>query len=296
MPDVSDIFENLGQRIREAREDAGLTQEQLGERIQYSGVGVGHWERGRSRPSIDMLYKISKAVGKPLSFFLGESLSPEDREAYVKETSVPYTVNVTDMARQVAGLVSDFLPIVKVPLLGSIRAGTPLFAEENREGEVTVPRELGADFALRVKGDSMIGAGIVEGDVAVCRSVQYAQEEAQDGDIVVALVNGDEATLKYLVQDGDGWWLVPANPKYPKRKLNPQVDRIQGVVLKIEKQPPKLDKVQSVLLEAYSRAVSQYRDFDEIIKEAAEQGMTPETLHAIVRVWKMSHGTAGAEN
>jgi repressor LexA len=110
-----------------------------------------------------------------------------------------------------------------LPLVGRIAAGGPLLAEESVEDEIAVPEPLGrnADFLLRVKGDSMIEAGILDGDVVVvCR-----QDTARDGEVVVALVgddeSADEATVKTLHREKDGRIrLQPANsalePLYPE--------------------------------------------------------------------------------
>jgi repressor LexA len=86
----------------------------------------------------------------------------------------------------------------KLPLLGQIAAGGPLLAEENIEDEIAVPEPLGknADFLLRVKGESMIGAGILDGDILV---VQRAQD-ARNGEIVVALAGDDESTDEATVK------------------------------------------------------------------------------------------------
>jgi repressor LexA len=101
----------------------------------------------------------------------------------------------------------------KLPLLGQIAAGGPLLAEENVEDELAVPEPLGrrADFLLRVKGDSMVNAGILEGDILV---VQRAQD-ARDGEIVVALAGddeaADEATVKTFYREGNRVRLQPEN-------------------------------------------------------------------------------------
>jgi repressor LexA len=103
--------------------------------------------------------------------------------------------------------------LVKLPLLGQIAAGSPLLAEENVEDELGVPEPLGrrADFLLRVKGDSMINAGILDGDILV---VQRAQD-ARDGEIVVALAGddetADEATVKTFYREAGRIRLQPEN-------------------------------------------------------------------------------------
>lgn len=101
----------------------------------------------------------------------------------------------------------------KLPLLGQIAAGGPLLAEQNIEDEIAVPEPLGrnADFLLRVKGESMINAGILDGDILV---VQRAQD-ARNGEIVVALAGddelADEATVKTFYREGNCVRLQPEN-------------------------------------------------------------------------------------
>jgi repressor LexA len=99
----------------------------------------------------------------------------------------------------------------KLPLLGQIAAGGPLLADENIEDQIAVPETLQGDFLLRVKGDSMIEAGILDGDVVV---VQRAQD-ARNGDIVVALAgddeSADEATVKRFFREGARVRLQPEN-------------------------------------------------------------------------------------
>jgi repressor LexA len=114
-------------------------------------------------------------------------------------------------------------PLPKLPLVGQIAAGGPLLAEESVEDEIAVPEPLGrdADFLLRVKGDSMVDAGILDGDIVVVRK----QDDARAGEIVVALVgddeSADEATVKTFHRERDGRVrLQPENaalePLYPE--------------------------------------------------------------------------------
>jgi repressor LexA len=102
-----------------------------------------------------------------------------------------------------------------VPLLGRIAAGAPTLAAEHVEDHITVPHAFVAGnanhFALRISGDSMVGAGILDGDLVVIRS----QTDAEDGDVVAALLPGpaeDEATVKRLGHDGTRVMLIPENP------------------------------------------------------------------------------------
>jgi repressor LexA len=101
---------------------------------------------------------------------------------------------------------------VRVPLLGTIAAGTPILAEQHVEDELTLPLSLvghGTLFALRVQGDSMIEAAICDGDLVVVRQ----QSTADNGDIVAALLD-DEATVKVLRRSAAGVELVPRNPAF----------------------------------------------------------------------------------
>jgi repressor LexA len=99
----------------------------------------------------------------------------------------------------------------KLPLLGQIAAGGPLLADQNVEDEIAVPENLRGDFLLRVKGDSMIEAGILEGDVVVVRRSQ----DARNGEIVVALAGddeaADEATVKRFFRESGRIRLQPEN-------------------------------------------------------------------------------------
>ncbi len=101
----------------------------------------------------------------------------------------------------------------RLPLVGQIAAGGPLLADQNIEEELGVPEPLsdGADFLLRVKGDSMVNAGILDGDIVVVQR----RQDARNGDIVVALAGedetADEATVKRFFREGDRIRLQPEN-------------------------------------------------------------------------------------
>lgn len=120
--------------------------------------------------------------------------------------------------------------LVSIPILGTIAAGAPLLAVENQEGEIVVPRSIlgSADsaFALTIRGDSMIGAHILPGDMVVIRP----QQSAEDGDLVAALI-GEEATVKRLrLQDGRAL-LLPANPAYDAIPMPDKDGRLLGRVI-----------------------------------------------------------------
>jgi repressor LexA len=117
----------------------------------------------------------------------------------------------------------------KLPLLGQIAAGGPLLADQNVEDEIAVPENLRGDFLLRIKGDSMVDAGILDGDVVVVRRAQ----DARNGDIVVALAGddetADEATVKRFFRENGRIRLQPENASL-EPIYAPHVDVIGKVV------------------------------------------------------------------
>jgi repressor LexA len=117
-----------------------------------------------------------------------------------------------------------------VPLVGRIAAGTPIEALQNRLAEITIPASLvggGEHYALEVTGDSMINAGILDGDTVIIRK----SDTANTGDIVVALVDEAEATLKRLRRRGDSIALEAANPAYETRLYGADRVRVQGTLV-----------------------------------------------------------------
>ena len=118
--------------------------------------------------------------------------------------------------------------LVPVPVMGRIAAGTPIEAIQSKSHTIQVPPDMlsasGEHFALEVRGDSMIEAGILDGDMALIRK----SEGADTGDIVVALIDEEEATLKRFRRRGASIALEPANPSYEVRILPPTRVRIQG--------------------------------------------------------------------
>lgn len=116
---------------------------------------------------------------------------------------------------------------VSVPVMGRIAAGVPISAIQNNTHDVVVPIDMigaGEHYALEVKGDSMIEAGIFDGDTVIIRDVSTASP----GDIIVALVDDEEATLKRFRRKGDSIALEAANPAYETRIFGPDRVKIQG--------------------------------------------------------------------
>lgn len=123
---------------------------------------------------------------------------------------------------------------LSIPVLGRISAGTPLLAEENQEKTIQfdpglLPRGAGGHqlFGLRVNGESMRDAGILDGDIVIAKHVQ----SASIADLVVALVDDTETTVKYLYIDDSKVELRPANAQFKSEYYNPDQVKIQGVVV-----------------------------------------------------------------
>ena len=119
-----------------------------------------------------------------------------------------------------------------VPIMGRIAAGSPISAIESHSHSISLPPDLlanGEHFALEVQGDSMIEAGILDGDTVVIKK----QDVAYTGDIVVALIDDEEATLKRLRKRGASIALEAANPAYETRIFGPDRVRIQGKLISL---------------------------------------------------------------
>ena len=161
-------------------------------------------ETVRERGYPPTVREIGEAVGLTSSSSVHAQLANLERKGLLhRDPTKPRAIELTDRTEGVT-----------VPLLGRIAAGTPVLATEHIEEHVVVPMGFAGDadhFALRISGDSMIGAGIFDGDIVIIRSTR----RADDGDIVAVLLPGpaeDEATVKRLRRRNGRVMLVPENP------------------------------------------------------------------------------------
>src|SRR5258707_570399 len=132
-----------------------------------------------------------------------------------------------DLGRVRAGAEDEGGRPISIPVMGRIAAGTPIEAIQTRSHTIQVPPDLlstGEHFALEVRGDSMVDAGILDGDTVLIRK----GDGAETGDIVVALIDDEEATLKRFRRRGASIALEPANSAYEVRILPPNRVRVQG--------------------------------------------------------------------
>jgi repressor LexA len=154
--------------------------------------------------------EIGEAVGLASPSTVHAHLANLERAGLLRrDPTKPRALELMGRERAVATAEPASLP--KLPLLGQIAAGGPLLAEQNVEDEIAVPETLRGDFLLRVKGESMIEAGILDGDLVVVQRTQ----DAQNGEIVVALAGddetADEATVKRFFRENGRIRLQPEN-------------------------------------------------------------------------------------
>jgi repressor LexA len=196
--------DSIGARIRACREQMDMTQEQtLTVLRERTGAAVARetlskWENDRQRPSAAALGDLAQVFGVSADYLIfGRVISGESEEEDFESLG--------------------FLPIHtrRIPLLGQIACGEPSFAEPEFDSYVLTGSAVGADFALRAKGESMIGARIYDGDLVFVRR----QFDVRDGEIAVVMID-DEATLKRVYKFSDGTCELRAeNPKYPPLRI-----------------------------------------------------------------------------
>ena len=152
-----------------------------------------------SIPEIGARFKIASTNG------VSDHLKALEKKGYIRRVGKRAIEVLTPLGKAL------FAATRQVPILGRVPAGKPLITEENVEGLMAVPAEMarGETFIVRVKGDSMVDAGILDGDYVIVRS----QEGAENGEIVCAMING-EATLKRFQKKGDVVTLKAENKRY----------------------------------------------------------------------------------
>jgi len=142
------------------------------------------------------------------------------------------TIHLLNCARETAGVMRW----IEVPIIGNIAAGLPLYAQQEWAGSVVVDAAVyrGLNlFALKVKGDSMINVAILDGDLVICEPRQYAE----DGEIIVALVNQEEATVKRFFRRKGHIELRPENPAYKSMTYAFNAVLVQGKVIGVNRGP-----------------------------------------------------------
>lgn len=198
----------FAERLRELRLKKDVTQVELGRLLNLSKQTISSYENRGSTPDPETLQRLADYFDVSVDYLLGRT---DDPRMYTRDASDSAGVSEQVVIEKIPGAQS-IGATVKVPILGVIRAGEPIYAEQNIEGWEEVPQEWlsGECFFLRVTGDSMVGARIQEGDLVFVRR----QDFAENGDIVVAIVNGEDATIKRVFFADETIILHPENPKY----------------------------------------------------------------------------------
>lgn len=172
-------------RLKEARKKSRLTQTDVAKIIGISQTGYSDWETGKNRVDARSLGRLAELYGVTVNYLLG-----------IDENDAPAKG-------------------IRIPVLGSVAAGIPIEAIQDIVDYEEIDADMAAAgeyFGLRIKGSSM-EPRIREGDVVIVRR----QEEAETGDTVVVLVNGDSATVKRIKIEPNGIALIPNNPAYDTR-------------------------------------------------------------------------------
>lgn len=176
---------HIGQKIKQLRKTRKLTQEELAKILDVKPTAVSAWELGRNKPLMDKLDMMAHYFGVPISYFFEEN--------QIKRSK-------------------NHIHFVKLPIVGTISCGNGVVAYDDIEGYEDVPSSWlngGEYFFLRAKGDSMINARIMDGDLLLIRR----QDDVENGEIAAVLID-DEAILKRVYKTGDNVILQSENPKY----------------------------------------------------------------------------------
>lgn len=201
-------MKSIGERIKEARKSAGLTQLELAKKTELSRSYIGDIEKDRYNPSVSTLQLIATATNTPL------------------EDLLPSTKTVSPAGRG-----------VRIPVLGRVVAGIPIEAVEEILDYEEITPELAATgefFALKIRGHSM-EPRMMEGDVVIVRR----QDDVDSGDVAIVLVNGDEATVKRVKKQEDGITLIANNISvyephyYSNKEIEELPVRILGKVVEL---------------------------------------------------------------
>ena len=186
----------LNNFLKERRKALGLTMLEVANRVGVSEATVSRWESGFiANMKRNHIAKLAQTLNiDPTIIIKGDN----------------YT-NIHEDTTTLINTYDNILPITtkRIPLLGEIACGEPIYANEEHEYFVDASTDIQADFALRAKGDSMINARINDGDIVFIRK----QDDVDDGEIAAVIID-DEVTLKRIYKQTDGVMLVAENPKY----------------------------------------------------------------------------------
>lgn len=190
---------DFASRLSQALEARGMKAADLSKKTKVAEGTISCYINGRYEAKQNRVQVFAEALNVNPAWLMGYDV-PMDTES--RQPAVP-------ASRPVPPGFEPMPKMKKVPLIGAIACGEPITAIENREGEIDAPEDMNCDFALRCEGDSMIGAGIHDGDAVYIR----IQPEVENGEIAAVRI-GDEATLKRVYLHSDYIELRPENSAY----------------------------------------------------------------------------------
>lgn len=213
----------MGKRIKTLREKRGFTQSQIAERLNMNPANFSSYERDKSIPPSDKLSQIADILHTSTDYLLCRI------DDYTFDNSNNYSIKNHEL--KIAEEKSNYsCSIGQTPLIGTICAGNGLIAEDNIEEYIHFPfsKKQQPDYALRVKGSSMQGADISDGDIVFLRKEKWAE---YNGQIVAVIINGEEGSLKRMkwTEGSPFIKLIPENIEYEIKEVLPSEIVICGV-------------------------------------------------------------------
>ena len=190
---------DFASRLSQALEARGMKAADLSKKTKVAEGTISCYINGRYEAKQNRVQFFAEALNVNPAWLMGYDVPMETESRH----------SVAPASRPIPPGFEPMPKMKKVPLIGAIACGDPITATENREGEIDVPEDIRCDFALRCKGNSMIGAGIHDGDAVYIR----IQPEVENGQIAAVRI-GDEATLKRVYLHTDYIELRPENPDY----------------------------------------------------------------------------------
>lgn len=189
----------FGKRLKELRTSNKIGQKEIGALLNVSDSSIRKYESGDRTPPPDSIQKIAKYFNVSTDYLLGNTIYGNTDQIYGNKTPIFSSVPIENK---------------RVPIIGTVKCGPGGLAYEYLDGYIWVDDKLTGDIrAFHCKGDSMVGLGIFDGDIAVVR----IQEDVENGELAVVVINGDEGTLKKIRKHDDVIILESANPTYPAR-------------------------------------------------------------------------------
>ncbi len=256
---------NMGQKIKSLRKERKLTQKKLAENIGVGQSYIADLENGKSQPSLKVLKEIARVLDVPVGLLLEEeetinkiaeefykvtqfsggmeNLSENEKREILKLTAIHQPDSFYELDDDIRSTINEAISsspyptfnLVKIPVMGVIRAGEPMYADQNIIGYEYLPDEIvkgGEYFGLKVTGDSMNLVPILDQQIVVVRK----QDIVENGEIAVVIVDGEDATVKRFYHTDTTVTLMPqsSNPDYVPRIIDTMKTevRVVGKVVK----------------------------------------------------------------